>query len=394
MSFDWFSFYHYELGLAGVGTGLFLVLLLYCLLLYRLPGKRRHGQDPEVEEPAGDSLPPASVIIYAEDDAERIRRHVPAFLTQDYPQFEVIVVGDDISEACVHELSLLKRQYPQLYYTCIPKGARYISKKKLALTLGIKAARYERIFFTESDCEPQSEHWLRAMASAYAPSVQLVVGCCSYPYNKGWRNKFIAFDNLKNSLQYVSAGLLRRFYSGTGKNLSYTKDLFFANKGFYNQLYLKIGEDSLFINGVATPGNASVCYSAESIMRMDEVLRLKSWTIGRIARIANRPLCKNRFYRLFTLEDWLCWLFWIVVLLSVGLGFMGNYLLSLYAFLLLCGYYGVKSWVFRRFAHLLGQRIPKGGFLLLDVAHHVYSLYIGIISRFHKKRNYVFIIEK
>lgn len=386
------SFYPYELGLAGVSTVLFLLLLGYCLFLYRLPGKKRYGQSPEDEGET--ALPPVSVVIYAEDDTERLCRHVPAFLTQDYPQFEVIVVGDDISEECIHVLSLLKKQFPQLYYTCIPKGARYISKKKLALTLGIKAARYERIFFTESDCEPQNGHWLRAMVSAYRPSVQLVVGCCSYPYHKGWRNSFIAFDNLKNTLQYVSGGLMQHFYSGTGKNLSYTKALFFANKGFYNQLYLKIGEDSLFVNGVATPQNASVCYTSESIIQMDEIHRLKSWTIGRIARMANRKLCKNRFYRLFTFEVCLYGLFGIVVLLSMINGFIGNYLLSLYAFLLLGCYYGVKSWVFRRFSRQLGQRIPKGCFVLLDVTNYMYTLYLGFISRFHRKRNYVFIMEK
>lgn len=388
-----FSFSNLDFWCIGITGILFLLLLFYCLALYRLPLKRCRQQDKGAEQ-SDASFPPVSVIIYAQDDVERIRRHIPAFLQQDYPQFEVIVVGDGISEACVRELSLLKKQYSHLYYTQIPNSARYISKKKLALTLGIKAARYEKMLFTESDSEPVSSHWLRAMVAAYQPDTQMVLGFCSYPHHKGWRNRFIAFDNLTCGLQYLSAGLLKQFYNGTGKNLSYTKALFFANKGFYNQLYLKIGEDSLFVNGVATKENTTVCFSADSLMRMDEIYRLKRWTIERIARAANRKLCTNKFYRIFKIEELLYWLFLFSSFYTIGIGLAGNWLISIVSFCFMVIYFTTKGLLFYRSARLLGQPIPCGNFLILDFTRHFYALYIELISRFNKRRNYVFILEK
>ncbi len=389
------SFSLTELYGAGITTALFLLLLPYCFVLYSLPRRKYREQNSVAEQQDDASLPPVSVIIYAQDDAERLRRHIPVFLTQEYPQpFEVIVVGDDISETSMDELSAFRKQYPQFYYTYIPKGARYISKKKLALTLGIKAAHYETVVFTEWDCEPTSNRWLRAMLSAYQAHTQMVIGFCSYPYNTGWRNRFIAFDNLKLGLQYISAGLLRKFYNGTGKNLSYTRSLFFANKGFYNQLYLKQGEDSLFINDAATPDNATICYSPDSLMLMDEKHNLRRWTLERITHTANQRLYKNKFYYVFKLEELLYWLYMGSSLILILLGLAGNGLLIAVTLLLLLIYYSVKSFLFRTSARLLGQRISHGCFFFLDVANHIYSLYIELVSHFNRKRNHVFTIHK
>ena len=386
------QFSHLELGLAGLTALLFLIVLLYCLVLYRRPWKCRIQYEPVKQDSS--SCPPVSVVVYAQDNEENLEQHLPALLNQNYPEFEVIVVNDGISEACSNRLSLFKRDYPYLYYTFIPKDARYISKKKLALTLGIKAARHQVILFTEADCEPLSENWIRTMVESYQQKTEVVLGYAAYPYQKGWINQLIAYDNLKSGLQYLSAALLGNPFSGSGKNLSYTKDLFFKNKGFYNQLYLKIGEDNQFVNEVATSQNTLVNYSPEALVKKGEYFRLKKWSQERIGSISTRSHSKNHFYRLFLFENLCYWLFWITVITSVIVGCVGNFLLSVYAgFLFIC-YYVVKGYYFIQSSRMLAQRISFINFFPLDVAENVYNLYLDIVSCFRKKQNYVFLIEK
>ena len=74
-----FSFSNLDFWCIGITGILFLLLLFYCLALYRLPLKRCRQQDKGAEQ-SDASFPPVSVIIYAQDDVERIRRHIPAFL--------------------------------------------------------------------------------------------------------------------------------------------------------------------------------------------------------------------------------------------------------------------------------------------------------------------------
>lgn len=110
-----------------------------------------------------------SVIIPAHDDAEELDKHLPLLLSQQYDgDYQVIVVaeqGDSDTE------DVLKRvgNNPHLYTTFIPNSSRYMSRRKLSITLGVKAARYEWIILTDAFSSPQSDEWLRNMARNFTP---------------------------------------------------------------------------------------------------------------------------------------------------------------------------------------------------------------------------------
>lgn len=124
------------------------------------------------EEEAHDvDLQPVSIIIASHDDAQQLEKHLPSILQQDYPVgYEVIVViqkGDhDVEDA----LKRIKYTYEQqggdahFYVTYIPQTSRYMSRRKLAITLGVKAAKNEWLLLLDSDCAPSSPQWLAAMA--------------------------------------------------------------------------------------------------------------------------------------------------------------------------------------------------------------------------------------
>lgn len=130
---------------------------------------------------------PVSIIIASHDDAQQLEKHLPSILQQDYPVgYEVIVViqkGDhDVEDA----LKRIKYTYEQqggdahFYVTYIPQTSRYMSRRKLAITLGVKAAKNEWLLLLDSDCAPSSPQWLAAMARPCADDKSLVVGYSSY----------------------------------------------------------------------------------------------------------------------------------------------------------------------------------------------------------------------
>ena len=135
----------------------------------------------EDEESATDDsqLPCLSVLLTVQDNARELEQHLPAMLTQDYPAgFEVIVVvgkGEDDTDDVLKKLSAT---YPNLYTTFIPDSSRYMSRKKLAVTLGVKAARHEWILMTEASCQPASDQWLKTMARHCQEGTDMVIGYC------------------------------------------------------------------------------------------------------------------------------------------------------------------------------------------------------------------------
>lgn len=267
--------------LAATGA-LFLVQALYYFCLYN----RIHARNRGVKR--GDAhftqeLPPISVIICAREESENLRRNLSAVLEQDYPQFEVIVINDGGTDESEDYLTLLEDKYPHLYHSFVPDSSRYISRKKLAITLGIKASKHDWLVFTNANCLPQSNQWLRLLARNFTSRTQIVLGYSGYERGKGWLHKRVSFDNLFTSMRYLGFALAGSPYMGIGRNLAYRKELFYQQKGFSAHLNLQRGDDDLFINHVATPENTRVETDADAIIRIQPVLRTKDWREEKIS---------------------------------------------------------------------------------------------------------------
>ena len=119
--------------LAATGV-LFVIQILYYFCLYN----RIHLHNRAVKRSNvhfSQELPPVSVIICAREESENLRRNLTAVLEQDYPQFEVIVINDGDTDESEDYLTLLEEKYPHLYHSFVPDSSRYISRKKLAVTL-------------------------------------------------------------------------------------------------------------------------------------------------------------------------------------------------------------------------------------------------------------------
>ena len=70
----------------------------------------------------------------------------------------------------------MKVQYPHLHITTIQKDRKFIHGKKLAVTVGIKAARNEQLLFSDADCHPVSDQWITNMSRHFSGETELVLG--------------------------------------------------------------------------------------------------------------------------------------------------------------------------------------------------------------------------
>lgn len=218
-----------------------------------------------------DDLPPVSIIIRACNESANLRRNLESVLQQDYPLFEVIVVNDGSTDESEAYLVELESKYHNLYHSFTPDQVRNLSSKKLAITIGIKASKYDWLVFTEANCHPDSNQWLRSMARNFTNTTDIVLGYSNYTYNRSWVNKLACFSGLFESMRYLGMALNSRPYKGIGRNMAYRKKLFYENKGFSKYLELFRGEDDLFINEVANDINTRVETSKDSIVWIDAV---------------------------------------------------------------------------------------------------------------------------
>lgn len=236
--------------LSFLGAATLIQLGYYLLVFLRLV---RHRPDE-----ISDSKDSVSVIICARNEADNLKENIPLILDQHYPDFELVVVNDHSVDETEYLMADWKKAYPNLKFVNLTDENTFMEGKKFAITMGIKGATNDRLIFTDADCKPTSKLWLERMSAQFSTSKKIVLGYGAYEKLPGFLNKLIRFDTFFIALQYMSFALAGIPYMGVGRNMAYTKDLFFKTKGFIKHRNISSGDDDLMVNEVATGKNTAI----------------------------------------------------------------------------------------------------------------------------------------
>lgn len=212
----------------------------------------------EVAEGVGESnavsAPKLSVILTPHDNVEQLERNLDAYLSQEYPDYEVIVVtqkGDrETTDALKRYVSNAR-----LYTTYTPDSSRYMPREKLAITLGVKAAKSEWIVLADIACRPDSSLWLSTLAQNMTQDKNLVLTHTRYDAEtKACRR----FARLYHELYLLKEDLKGRAYKADGGCLAFRKSDFMAAEGFRGNLKYLRGEYDFLVNRHARPDSVAV----------------------------------------------------------------------------------------------------------------------------------------
>ncbi len=276
---------HYDtLHLALLGGLILLVIIqiIYWSGIGKISRHRHKFRLPKDQPP-----PPVSVVVILEEgQADWLYSGLPRLLEQDHPNFEVVIVNDCGGKDISDPLEMIAANNPKVRFTEIKADAKFKSKRKIALLVGIKAARNENIVFTQSDCTPASRKWLSFIARGFVGS-ELVISYCRMQTEGGFSGSLIRASNLMDSLHFLRGAIRGKAYSGTKNNLGYTKTLFFNNRGF-NYPQMTQGEDDLLIQKIATPLNTAVIINPHAATIQDAPFTLGQWRAYR--RYKNQTL--------------------------------------------------------------------------------------------------------
>lgn len=246
------------------------------------------------EKSAERKPPPVSIIICARNELQNLKEYLHQVLEQDYPEFQVIVVNDCSWDESEKYLEELEEKHRHLKVVTLAEQERYQHGKKFALAIGIKSALHEHLLLTDADCYPQSNQWIKQMMSGYQQETQIVVGYGAYIKQKSVINSWVRFDTAFNAMQYLSFAIARRPYMGVGRNLSYTKSLFFKNKGFASHQHIMSGDDDLFINETANASNTEVCLSSGSFTFSQPKTNFVDWFKQKKRHVSASKLYKSK----------------------------------------------------------------------------------------------------
>lgn len=256
------------LAVAAIGL---LISLTYGLGLYRRAASFGNYPLP------GDSKrrPRASVLVYCQHDEEVLADCLAQLAAQDYPDYEVVVVCDASAEYAEYLNEKYKKEYTDLYVTFVQPGSHNLSRRKLAITIGAKAAKGEILVLTVANIILPSEQWLSSIMAPFCGEEgkhrDVVLGLsridfgCMHGPGKWYRQ----FDSLLTNALWIGSAANGDPYRGDGYNLAFRRDVFFRNKGFARTINLHYGDDDLFIHEISTGANTVPVINSESIILTD-----------------------------------------------------------------------------------------------------------------------------
>lgn len=257
---------------AWISAGIAACLAIATVLLLDAPLLRvaRHKIGSTIPEEAGNddgkeqksTEPFLSVVAFSYDPENELDDFLSAMKSQRYRNFEVIILMETSSENCEIFQERCRREYDNVYVTFIPPGSHNLSRRKLALTVGIKAARGEAVLTTLANVEVPSEDWLGMMVEPLVGNadVEMVLGYShmDYAMMRGGGKWYREFSSLMTDAQWLGYALKGKPYRGDGYNLLFRRELFFEHKGYSKSIYIHSGDDDLFVNEVADGANTRV----------------------------------------------------------------------------------------------------------------------------------------
>ncbi len=361
MNLYFFELTHYEF-YAFLTLGILLLIQLYYYLF--VYGRVSFCKSSLATKNSSKQYDPVSVVICARNEEENLALYLPSVLEQDYPDYEVVVVNDCSSDDSELLLQRLAAQYKHLRVTTIQPDVKFTHGKKLALTVGIKAASHNQILLTDADCKPESKDWIKCMAENFSHKHSIILGYGGYFHAKGLLNKLVRIDTLYVAMQYLGFSLAKRPYMGVGRNLAYTKELYMNNKGFASHSHILSGDDDLFIQEVATKHNTVIEIRANAHTRSSAAETFSEWVRQKRRHLTTSPLYRKSVKWRLGWEPISRVLFWATGIYLISTGFYPIIVASVLLFRLL---------VVQLILGLVKRRLNEKKLFFISVAYDLFS---------------------
>ncbi|WP_316794025.1 glycosyltransferase [Pedobacter frigoris] len=323
---------------------------------------------------------PLSVIICARNEVENLRQYLPVVLEQNYPDFEVVVVNDRSWDGTRDLLEEFSKQYKRLKIVTIAEGEKFIAGKKFAVTMGIKAAAYEWLVFTDADCVPASPNWLLGMQQPADEKTEILLGYSPYLKKKGVLNALIRFETFFTAVNYLAFAIKGMPYMGVGRNMAYKKSLFFKNKGFAAHMHIPSGDDDLFVNAHAHKNNTEICIHKDTHVWSEPNTSFSAYLRQKKRHFGAGKLYKGKHKFILSLQiifQFLFYAFFVALMffkpaMYIALGILGLSII-------------IRCFIYPRLLKRLNYGRLSIWFPLLDVLLFIFLVFNAIVSIFVKK---------
>lgn len=304
-----------------------------------------------------------SIVIAARNEEENLAALLPKLVTQEHPEFEVIVALDRCSDGSLEVIG----QFNQVKVAVIKAVPDGLDPKKYALTTAISQATGDWIAFLDADCIPESTHWLSKIESEVTEQLHILIGYSPFQKGKSLLDHFSQYEAFITAFNYLAMALAGHPYMAVGRNLAIRRSFFEASGGYTEFQKITGGDDDLFIQKNATKSNTHVFMGTEAMVYTKPKDTWDQYFIQKTRHLSVGGKYSNKDQLLHLLFNGSLFATWILLpLLSI------EFILPIILF-----YLSVKG-IGYRFAH---SKMGAGfNYILLPLVDLMYAIILPIIA--------------
>ena len=242
-----------------------IVAILALLLLYRLRLRRfrllaKHAawqlEAQAVERATHDALVEGrsdeekmlTIVVPVANERDPLEPLLRNLIGQKYKGEYEIIVADQGHTAEVEELCerVQRNDFRLLRYTFVPDSSRYIERRKLAITLGMRAARGEWVLVMSPDTLPVDGQWLYHVSQSLIEGNDMVMTYYNYDDDGSLVARRAIFDRVCDLATRIKAWEDGLVMSCMPSAWAVRKSWFLSKGGFADSVSLAFGEESVF----------------------------------------------------------------------------------------------------------------------------------------------------
>jgi glycosyltransferase involved in cell wall biosynthesis len=235
----------------GIWLLCLLIISIYYVVVFRIENKTTQHKPRSI-------YPGVSIVIAVRNGTNHLIKNLKNIVLQEYPIFEIIIVDDHSYPA--------ERKNLEEFITARPLIKLFTATgfgKKQALKLGIENAQYEFILYTDADCTPSSNQWIKTMID-YNSDHSIVLGYSPYLKLPGFLNQLIRFETVMTGIQYLSWAMRGRPYMAVGRNSLYPRSLVLSSDPFLRHAEIPYGDDDLGLQVMLGQSSVEICLDKRS----------------------------------------------------------------------------------------------------------------------------------
>ena len=205
--------------------------------------------------PGAGKEPMISVVIAARNEETTIGKLLTTLATQDYRNFEIIVVNDDSDDETLWAVA----QHQLKSIRVIHNRGR---GKKAAITAGVQAGKGSIVVTTDADCVVSSQ-WLRAMREPFRdPQVMMAFGGVRIEGNNSFFHMLQAMEFSSLIGTGAASAALGVPTMCNGANLSFRRKVFSEVNGYDDNVNVPSGDDEFLMRKVQKRYKGGVAFVA------------------------------------------------------------------------------------------------------------------------------------